>query len=140
MTPQNQADHLPGQRPESMPGKVKLVIAILWFQTVLNAFGALTVFLEAQSRADHGQEGVGALRGVGVLSLVAVVLLAASAGVAVRGTSWGWWLALILEIVAMVNGLIVLVSGNVVAFLGIALAACVISLLCTRQTQEWYGR
>lgn len=140
MTSQSQTEHSPGNRPERIPGKVKWLIAVLWFQTAGNAFGTVVVFLEAQIRADHGQEGAGVLRGIGVLSLLAVVFLAMCAIVAVRGISWGWWLTLVLEIVAIVNGLIVLVSGNVGAFLGIALAVGVISLLNARQTKDWYGR
>jgi hypothetical protein len=140
MTYESQAVQPPAHRPERTPGMVKWAIGGLWFQTVVNALGVLLLFSAAQDRADHGQDGAGLLRTIGVVSLLVAVLLAVCAIMAVRGTPWVWWLAIGLQVIAMVGGLITLVSGNVGTIVGIAVAAGIVWLLRARESQEWFGR
>jgi hypothetical protein len=123
-----------------MPGKVRGAVVGLWFQTVVSALAVLLLFMDAQDRADHGQDGAGALREAGVICLLLVALLAGCAVMAVRGTPWVWWAAIALQVISVAGGLIILVSGGLAAIVGIAIEVGIGWLLWARESQEWFGR
>lgn len=130
----------PAEPPAGKPVQVKWLVAVLWIQTALNALFTLLLFWGAQDLSSHGEGGAGTLAGLGVLSLVVVVLLLASAVAAMDGKRWGWMLALVMEIIAIVSGIIGVATGNPASVAGIGIAGGVISLLVRPQTKEWFGR
>lgn len=126
--------------PKGMPSPVKWATAGLWFQAVVNVAATLLLFDLAGERAHHGQSGAGLLRGFALLSLVVVVLLVQCAVRARRGTPWVWWLALTLEAVTVLSGLVTLTTGNISAVAGIAIAVGISARLLTADARGWFGR
>ncbi len=146
---QSQVGHTPEPWPERMPGKVRWAVAGMWLHVVVNAIGAVTLFLDARSRAVHGQDGTGGLLLAGTVALLLVTLLAACAIMTMRGTpSWARSLAVGLELLYLLGGLITLlgaliaqdVLGVVIAVVFSAIIGGIVWLLFSWESGEWFCR
>jgi hypothetical protein len=106
----------------------------LWLEAAFLVLGILAVLLEAKSKVDHGQSGADLLIFAAVLCLPIVAALATSAVLALRGTSWIWWLAGALQIFFAFVGVIVVIAGGIAMLPYVAVPAAILWLLATRDS------
>jgi hypothetical protein len=116
-----------------LPNYLWGVLAILFVQIILNVFGG-TVLLYAIS----GRQGTGLLHFVVWFSLLASAVLAVSALFLVLRNPWARYPVLGVEVLAMVSGLVSLVTtGTPAGITNIALGYAVITMLSRPEVRTW---
>jgi hypothetical protein len=116
-----------------LPNHLWLVLAILFVQIILNVFGG-TVLLYAIS----GRSGGGLLYFVVWFSLLASAVLAVSALFLVLRNPWARYPVIGVEVLAMVSGLVSLVtSGTAAGITNIGFGFAVVAMLYRPDVRAW---
>lgn len=126
-----------------MPGRLKLVLGILIFQILANAFVGFLVLEDLSDRASHGQSvsGAGLAYFAGYLSVAVAVLLVVCVVLTFRRMSWVRPAVITVQVVNIVSGVIALLSsGAIAAATGIFLAAAIIANMSRDDVRDWYVR
>jgi hypothetical protein len=128
------------QQRVSMPGRLIGVLVVLGFQVLANGFLGWVLIDELNEDASHGasMDGAGVFYFLGYLSLVIAVVLLVCAVLTVRPQAWARPTIITIEGIAIISGVINLVSGAVASLLGIIIAIVVISVLMSEDAREWY--
>lgn len=124
-----------------MPGQLKIVIAVLVFQILANAFVGFVVLTDIQDAESHGQdvEGAGLAYFATFLSFVAAALLLLCVVMTFQRRAWVRPTIIGVEVVSILSGVIALLgSGQITAVTGIVLAIAVISTLNRDEVRAWY--
>jgi hypothetical protein len=126
----------------SMPGRLIGVLIVLGFQVLANGFIGWALIDELNEDASHGasMDGTGFYYFLGYLSLVVAAVLLVCGVCTVRPQPWARPVIITIEAVAIISGLINLVSGAIAGLLGIVIAAVVIAVLMNEDVEEWYRR
>ncbi|MFD1147044.1 hypothetical protein [Saccharothrix hoggarensis] len=131
-------------RQRSMPGVVKLVLVVLWFQGVANLFAAFVMATEIISDVDHGRDSfihIAPSFLTGSVALVLAVLLILCAVRAPRRHRWVRTTVIVIQTVNLVAGVPALfIADPVPALIGMGLAATVLVLLAKSEAQTWFDR
>jgi hypothetical protein len=123
------ADEPVDTHPASMPRGLRVVLAVLGFQVLGNAFlGSLLV-------AD-GDPGLGYL--LGCLSLAVAAVLVLCVVFTVRPRAWVRPTVIAVQSLVILNGAVNLLSGAVAGLVGIGLGIAVISVLTKDDVRNWY--
>lgn len=136
--------------PARLPGSVLAAGLAMLLHTLVFGAGAVFLFLEAKSVADHGQSGAETYTIGGVMALVLVAGIALSAIMLLRGHLWARILGLVLEGLFLFGGLIAFVAATVIArdvagmlvtgLLYVAIPVAVGWLLFTRSARAYLVR
>lgn len=129
---------LPAQ--PALPKPLKTARIILWIQVVATALFLIFQYIELASIEQHGEE----LSGIGHVEIIEnpiVFILALTAAIFVASQRpWAWSLAIIVELLAIVNGIINAVSGLPAGIAAVGLAIVVIGRLLRPEVTAWFGR
>lgn len=128
------------QRRVSMPGRLIGVLVVLGLQVLGNGFLGWVLIDELNEDASHGvsMDGTGVFYFLGYLSVTMAVVLLVCAVFTVRPRVWARSVIMTIESIAILSGLINLVSGAVASLLGIIIAIVVISVLMSDDVRDWY--
>lgn len=126
---------------------LKLAVAGLALQALVYLAGGVSLYLDARSKSEHGQEGAGSLVGAGTLVVLLALLLAASGAMALRRVSWTRLLTVAVEGLLFLGGLIGVVGaliaqdplGIAVTMVMLVLAAGIAGLLLCRPAHRWFA-
>jgi drug/metabolite transporter (DMT)-like permease len=148
MTNQAQAE-----RPASVPATVWAAVGVVCLHTLSNTVGGVLLLLEAKSAVDHNQDHAGPYAIGGGVSLVVGGLLALAVAAILGRRRWGRALAIVLEFVFLMVGLLALLvfvlvvaldpttdldSSSLVAVLvAVVLPAAACGMLATRSANDW---
>lgn len=123
----------------TLPMHLWLVLAVLFVQVILNVFGGAVLLYAINS--DPGPTPAlpdpGLLHFVVWFSLLASAVLAVSALFLVLRNSWARWPVIGIEVLAMLSGLISLVTGATAGLANIALGSCVVWMLVHPEVRDW---
>lgn len=119
------------------PGPVRAARVILYIQGVLTLLVTLFVLMVVVARAQHGQRVPGFGYAVLVEGLVVGVLVLVCAVLIGSGRSWVRPLVMVLEVLAIVAGVVNLLSGAFQAVIGIGLAITVMILMWRPEVTAW---
>ncbi|QUQ63998.1 hypothetical protein [Kutzneria sp. CA-103260] len=127
----------PVPTPVPLPRPLRTARVILWIQAV--CIGLLTVlqFAAIAERQAHNQE-VGGFNSFAVVDNILVFVLALTAALFVAKRRFGRTLALVVEALGALNGILNLVNGATAGIVEIGFAVGVASLLLNPQVTLWY--
>jgi hypothetical protein len=133
-------NHLANSRV-SMPGRVRLALAVLVFQGLANGFIGFIVLDAISTEESHGAEvpGAGLIYFIGYLSIAIGVTLLLCAVLTPSRFAWVRVVILLIEAIGIISGAIGFFSGQLTAFIGVALAIGVVALLNRDDSRNWYG-
>lgn len=127
----------PALRPR-MPGRLIGALVFVVLQVAFNAFFGVLMGVEIDNEIDHGQDVDGLLYLVQYASYAFSVLLLISAIAVLLGYDWGRWPLIVVEAVALLNGVITLFSGAPAALAGLVLAVLVITTMFNDTVRSWF--
>ncbi|EME58491.1 hypothetical protein [Amycolatopsis decaplanina] len=128
-------------RPLEMPRGLKFVRGFLWLQAVLNILVSALVTSLAINELDHGNEEAGLALALAILGFVVAVVLIACATRISRGSAWVRPTVIAVEGLAVVMGLISLVSGGAITqLIGMGIAVGIIVILNKPEERAWFTR
>lgn len=119
------------------PGPVRAARVILYIQGVLTLLVTLFVLMVVVARAQHNQRVPGFGYAVLVEGLVVGVLVLVCAALIGSGRAWIRPLVMVLEVLAIVAGVVNLLSGAFQAVIGIGLAITVMILMWRPEVTAW---
>lgn len=129
---------LDGDGNNVAPKPLRTARVILYVQgvaTLLQTALFVWVIIEAGS---HGQEVTWFARPLVVADLLLGVLaLVSAATIVAQGRPWSWLLAVVVEVFAILFGLINVFTGSLPAVVGLVLAIVVVRSLFRADVQEW---
>jgi hypothetical protein len=128
------------EAPEVAPKALRVARVILYIQAVASLLGAVVQLLEVVSRVQHGQDVSGLAYYGAVANPLVGVLLLVSAALVVSGRTWVRPLALVLEAIAILNGVLNVIFGFPQAVAAILIAIGVITLLSRAEVGDWIER
>jgi hypothetical protein len=121
-----------------LPGSIRAAQVILYVQGAATLIGVILQIYFIKDRTDHGQDVDSLLYFLTLVSLVAAVLaIICAVNVIVRGRDWARALAVTAEVMAILFGLINIVTGTITGVFGIALSIAVLVLLFSSSGTEW---
>ena len=122
------------------PRPLRVARVVMWVQTVASAFIAAAQLLDVSELAAHG-EGVPAVaRLVSIVDPIVVVLLVVAAIFVVSRRRWARPLAIAMEVVVLLGGVVNLFTGYVQAVVAFGIAIWVVTLLTRPEVGEWLDR
>lgn len=126
------------RRSGTAPAALRAVRVILYVQGGATLLALVGIVLEIKSRLDHGQDVNGIAYVFGVISVgCAVLALLCATAIVARGRNWARPVALGLEVVTIVYGLINIFTGVLTGLGEIAVGVVVIVLLTRVSVQDW---
>jgi hypothetical protein len=129
-----------GTNRVSMPGRLRGALVVLVFQVLANGFLGWLIIQGLNDDAAHGETDSGAGLGytIGYVSVaLAVVLLVCVVGT-FRPLNWVRPVIITIESIAIINGVVNVVNGQVSGLLGIVLAVVTIAILVNDEVRDWY--
>jgi hypothetical protein len=127
----------PNNPPTEVPKPLRTARVLIWIQFAASALLLILVFSEVASIADHGQE-MTSLGSFEVVEDPIVVVLALIAAIFIASRKqWVRPLVVIVEALAVMNGIINVVNGAVAGLVGIVLAIFVVSLMFRPEVTAW---
>ncbi|HEY2698364.1 MAG TPA: hypothetical protein VGJ45_23080 [Pseudonocardiaceae bacterium] len=127
----------PNNPPTAVPKPLRTARVLIWIQFAASALLLILVFSEVASIADHGQE-MTSLGSFEVVEDPIVVVLALIAAIFIASRKqWVRPLVVIVEALAVMNGIINVVNGAVAGLVGIVLAIFVVSLMFRPEVTAW---
>lgn len=127
----------PNNPPTEVPKPLRTARVLIWIQFAASALLLLLVFSEVASIAEHGQE-MTSLGSFEVVEDPIVVVLALIAAIFIASRKqWARPLVVIVEALAVMNGIINVVNGAVAGLVGIVLAILVASLMFRPEVTAW---
>ncbi|EMD25470.1 hypothetical protein [Amycolatopsis azurea] len=124
-----------------MPRQLKTVRVFLWIQAVLNLLASALVTALAINALDHGDEEAGLALALALLGFVVSLVLAACAIRISRGSAWVRPTVIGVEALAVVLGLISLISGGAITqLIGMGIAIGIIVVLTKPEERAWFTR
>ncbi|MFK0247651.1 hypothetical protein ACIQUM_23395 [Amycolatopsis azurea] len=124
-----------------MPRQLKTVRVFLWIQAVLNLLASALVTVLAINALDHGDEEAGLALALALLGFVVSLVLVACAIRISRGSAWVRPTVIGVEALAVVLGLISLISGGAITqLIGMGIAIGIIVVLTKPEERAWFTR
>ncbi|HEY4453795.1 MAG TPA: hypothetical protein VGN81_05730 [Pseudonocardiaceae bacterium] len=127
----------PNNPPSELPKPLRTARVLIWIQFAASVLLLVLVFGEVASIADHGQQ----MSSLGMFEVVEdpiVVVLALIAAIFIASRKpWVRPLVVIVEALAVMNGIINVVSGAVAGLVGIVLAIFVVTLMFRPEVTAW---
>ena len=109
--------------PARMPVNVKFAVAGGWIQAFFNGFAGYFILSEVNDRLDHGQDVDGLMRPLAYISIAVALVLATCAALAPKRYGWVRNTVLVIEVFAVLSGLIGLAAAAAPSYaVGMALA------------------
>jgi hypothetical protein len=123
-----------------MPGRLKWILVFVYLQVVVNlGFGFLIRASIADAENNGEQLANPALANFGeYASFIAAVALLVAAVAITSGRAWGRILLVVLEALAIINGVVTLINGTPTALIGLVLGGLVISGLFQDGVSAWF--
>ena len=119
------------------PRPLRIARVVMWVQTGASVFIAAAQLLEVSELTAHGEDVTAATRLVSIVDPIVVVLLAVAAVFVVSRRRWARPLALAMEAVVMLSGVVNLFSGYVQAVVAFGIAIWVVTLLTRPEVGDW---
>ena len=127
----------PANPQAELPKPLRTARVLIWIQTAASALLLVLVLGEVASIAEHGQE-MTALGSLEVVDDPIVVVLAVVASIFIASRKrWVRPLVVMVEALAVLNGIINVVNGAVGGFVAIVLAIVVVSLVFRPEVTAW---
>jgi hypothetical protein len=123
-------------RRGTVPKVVKVAGVIIYVQAVASVFIAAAQLVSVVQQVQHGQDVSGLAYFGAVLNPLVAILLLVCAALVMSGRPSGRPLALMLEAVVILNGVMNVVSGYVAAVTEIVIALVVLVLLSLTQVRN----
>lgn len=127
----------PNNPPLVLPKPLRTARVLIWIQFAASALLLLVVLSEVASIAAHGQE-LTSLGSFEVIEDPIVVVLALIAAIFIASRKrWARPLVVIVEALAVMNGVINVINGAIAALAAIVLAILVVSLMFRPEVTAW---
>lgn len=123
-----------------MPGRLKWVLVFVYFQVVANLGFGILMHVSIDDVLSHGQELANPALAyfAEYVSFVAAIALLVAAIAITSGRTWGRVLLVVVEALAIVNGVLTLINGTPAAVAGLVLGALVINTLFHDTVRSWF--
>lgn len=124
----------------SMPGRLKWVLVFVYIQVVGNLGFGILLRASINDVLSHGQQLANpalAYFAEYFLFVAAIALLVAAIAIT-NGRTWGRTLLVVLEVLAIANGVLTLINGTPAAVSGLVLGGLVISTLFHDTVRSWF--
>jgi hypothetical protein len=119
------------------PKPLRTARVILWIQVAATGLLLVIQLAEVASIEEHGEQMTGIGHFEVVENPIVFVLAVIAAIVVASRRPWARPLAIVVEVLAIMNGVINLVAGLPAGIVGIGLAVTVITLLARKEVSAW---